>query len=433
MIENYIIIASPNFLALFVNLIKEGITLKVNISCKTSGVLLTCILLSNSVIAADGLLGAQGMKIGSGELYPELTLKTVHDDNLTRSAFNEVESFGLLVSPHLYYEVKNNKNRYFLDNQLTSMTYEGSGQDDYVDNKFQLGYEYTPTKRTFAGIYGEYFKSHDDRGTGQSEGVGALVTTPDKWHHYAIEVNGRYGSEKSKGRAELDLGYVSKDYDNHRSRTFVRDRDDTYAKARFYYRVMPKTSLLLEGRFTDFNYDQDAVGVPTLDSDLYRALVGVTWKSTYKTTGTAAVGYIQKDFDSGQRSDDGDFTWEVGVVWRPKTFSIFTLNTSRDYLETNGFGDFIKEDSIDASWSHQWHKVSPRLSTLVDFKYAEETYPGTATDREDDYWDVGVAVQYKMRRWLEISSGYTYEERDSTINLLDYDRNFFQFSMNVTL
>jgi len=419
--------------AFSLNLTKEGINLDINISGKTSGVLLACVLLSNSVIAEEGLLGIQGKNIGPGSIYPDLTLKTVHDDNITRSAFNEIESFGLLVSPHLNYEIKNNKKRFYIDSMLESMTYEGSGQDDYLDTRLQTGYEYTPTRRTFVGIQGEYFKSHDDRGTGQSEGVGNLVTTPDKWHHYMIEGNGRYGTEKSKGRGELDLGYISKEYDNHRSRTFVRDRDDTYANARFYYRLMPKTSLLIEGRFTDFNYDQDATGIPSLDSDLYRILAGVTWKSTFKTTGTATIGYIQKDFDSGSRDDDGDFTWEVGVEWRPRTYSIFTLNTSRDYLETNGFGDFIKEDSVDAGWTHQWHKVSPRLSSSVDFRYAEDTYPDTGTGREDDYWNVGVAVNYKMRRWLDISGGYTYDERDSNINLLDYDRNFFELSVNVAL
>ena len=407
----------------------QGSILKLN---KLS-VLVACSIFASIAPAADGLLGAQGMKIGTGYLYPDLTLTTVHDDNITRSSVREVESFGLLVSPHLAYESKSHKKRFFIDSLLTSMTYEGSGRDDYVDYHFQTGFEYTPTRRTFAGIHGEYLKSHDDRGSGQSEGLGNLVTTPDKWHHYLVEGNGRYGTEKSKGRGELDLGYVSKEYDNHRFRTFVRDRDDTYANARFYYRIMPKTSLLLEGRFTDFDYDQDAVGVPTLDSDLYRVLAGVTWKSTFKTTGTATIGYIQKDFDSGLRSDDGAFTWEVGVEWRPKTFSIFTLNTSRDFLETNGFGDFIEEDSIDASWSHQWHKLSPRLSTLVDFRYAEDTYPGTATGREDEYLNVGVAVHYKMRRWLDISGGYQYDERDSTIDFLDYERNFFELTMTVTL
>lgn len=399
----------------------------------TTGALLSCLILSNSVSAAEGLLGAQKMKIGSGYLYPDLTLTTVHDDNITRSAFNEQESFGLLVSPHLAYEIKNNKNRYFLDTRLTSMTYEGSGVDDYVDTRFQLGYEYTPTKRIFAGIHGEYFKTHDDRGSGQSEGLGNLVTTPDKWHHYLVEGNGVYGGKKAKGRGELDIGYVSKEYDNHRFRTFVRDRDDAYANGRFYYRIMPKTSLVLEGRTTNYDYDQHAVGDPSLDSRTSRILVGATWESTFKTTGTAAIGYIDKDFNSDRRKDGDDFTWEVGVEWRPKSYSIFNFNTSRDFQETNGAGNFIKHDTIGADWSHQWHKVSPRLSSLVSVSYSEDTFDQLASGREDDYLLVGVAVNYQMRRWLEISGGYTYDERDSTSDLLDYDRNFFELSLNVSL
>jgi len=395
------------------------------LTIKISSVLLTCFALSNSV-SAEGLLGVQGIEIGSGKIYPDLTIKTVHDDNLTSSAFNEVESFGLLVSPHLAYELKSHKKRFFIDSQLTSMTYEGSGVDDYVDLRFQSGYEYTPTKRTFVGIFGEYFKSHDGRGTGQSEGVGDLVTTPDKWHHYRVEGNGRYGIERAKGRGELDIGYVSKEYDNHRTRTFVRDRDDTYANARFFYRIMPKTSLVMEGRITNFNYDQDAVGVASLDSNTYQALFGVTWRATFKTTGIAEIGYISKDFDSARRDNGDGLNWKVGVEWKPKTFSTFNFNTSREYEETDGFGDYIESDSIDASWNHQWHKLSPKLSTLADVSYTENTFPGTLTGREDDLLSLGVAVKYKMRRWLKMGGSYRYDDRDSTINLLSYDRNLFE-------
>ena len=411
------------------NLSSEGINLKI----KISGVLLSCLVLSNSALAADGLLGVQGMEIGAGKIYSDLTIKTVHDDNLTSSAFDEQESFGLLVAPHLAYELKNNKNRYFMDFLLTSMTYEGSGVDDYVDQDYQLGYEYTPTKRIYAGIRGEYLKSHDARGSGQAEGLGTLQTTPDKWHHYLVEGNGAYGGKNAKGRAELDLGYIDKEYDNHRFRTFVRDREDTFANARLYYRIMPKTSLLLEGRFTNYNYDQDAGGVPSLDSNTGRVLVGVTWRSTYKTTGTATIGYIEKNFDSSRRKDGDEFTWEVGVTWKPKTFSTINLYSSRDFDETNGAGNFIQHDTIGADWTHQWHKVSPRLSSLVDFTYSEDSFDQAITGREDDLYSIGVAVNYKMRRWLEISGSYRYDERDSTIDLFDYDRNIFELTANIAL
>ena len=46
---------------------------------------------------------------------------------------------------------------------------------------------------------------------------------------------------------------------------------------------------------------------------------------------------------------------------------------------------------------------------------------------------MGVSVNYKMRRWLELGGGYRYDERDSTINLFDYDRNIFELIATIAL
>lgn len=389
-----------------------------------------CLLLPN-IIFAEGLLGVQGMKIGAGKLYPDITVTTFYDDNLTRASTGEISTFGILVVPHLAYEIKNNKKLYFADYEFTTAFHENSSDDDYTANRVQVGYEYTPTKRIFAGIRGEYLDAIDPRGTGAAEGTGIVPTEPDEWHHYQVEGNLGYGGKKAKGRAEVDLGYVSKKYDNNRSQTFVRDRDDASATGRFYYRIMPKTSLLLEGRYTNTNYDNEQAGVASLDSSTSEILLGVTWRSTFKTTGTAQFGYIDKDFDSDAQPDGDAFAWEVGVEWRPKSFSIFNFNTSRDFDETNGAGNFIETDSIDASWTHQWHKFSPRLSTVVDFSYSEQSF-GTIT-REDDYLNLGISINYKMRRWLQLGGGYRYDERDSTDNDFDYDRNLVELFANIAL
>jgi len=390
---------------------------------KELGVLLVCLLLPN-IIFAEGLLGLQKMKIGAGRFSPDLTIQTFHDDNLTRAPSNEISTLGLLVEPHFAYELKNNKNRYFADYILSAAAHENSSSDDYIDNRFQLGYEYTPTKRIFLGAHGEFFDSRDPRGTGASEGTGVVQVNPDEWHHYLVEGNAVYGGKRAKGRAELDLGYINKSYDNNRTTTFVRDREDTYANARLYYRIMPKTSLVLEGRTTDFSYDQDAAGVASLDSNTSTVLLGVTWKSTFKTTGTAQIGYTEKDFDSSLRTDGDALAWKVGVEWRPKSFSIFNLGTSRDFNETNGAGNFISKDSINASWWHKWHKLSPKFSTLVDISYSEDSFDQDTTGRDDEYLNIGASVNYKMRSWLELGGGYRYDERDSTIATFDYDRNF---------
>jgi polysaccharide biosynthesis protein VpsM len=378
--------------------------------------------LSNFATAAE-LLDGQGFDIAGGKLSPELTVKEFHDDNLTNAAAGEIDTFGTYIAPHLTYELKNNKNRYTLDYLFEAATHYSSHNDDYIDQTVQAGYEYTPTSRISTGIDFEYYNGHDDRGTGAAEGTGAVQSSFDRYHHYRIDGNAAYGAESAKAQFELDLGHVEKDYDNNFAATSVRDREDHYGSARLYYRVMPKTRAVLEGRVTEYKYERDAAGTASLDSTTSRALAGVTWESTYKTTGTAQIGYIQKNFDSGARADGEEITWELGVEWKPKSYITFNLDTSRDFVETNGAGNFTQEDKVTASYAHEW---SSKITTLVDMNYQENTFDQDTTGRSDDLFSAGVSVDYEMRRWLKFGAGYSYDERDSTISSFDYERNIVE-------
>ncbi len=381
---------------------------------------LAVFLLIFSQFSAAELLDGQGIDFAGGKLSPELTVKESHDDNLTNQAGGEIDTFVTTVTPHLTYELKNNKNLYTLDYLVSAATHASSHNDDYIDQTVSGGYEYTPTSKISAGLDFEYFKGHDPRGTGAAEGTGAVQQGFDRYHHYKIEANAAYGAESAKGRFEADIGHIEKDYENNRATTAVRDREDHYGSARLYYRVMPKTRLLFEGRVTEYKYDRDAAGTASLDSTTSRGLLGVVWDTTFKTTGNASIGYIQKNFDASTRKDGEDLTWEVGVEWKPKTYSTFTLDTSRDFSETNGAGNFTKSDSISVGYSHEW---SSKISTLVSVDYTENSFDQDTTGRSDDLFKFGASIDYEMRRWLSLGAGYTYDERDSTINSFDYKRN----------
>lgn len=377
------------------------------------------ILVSSQGIKAE-LLDGQGIDFAGGKLSPELTVKELHDDNLTSQAGGEIQTFITVVQPHLTYELKNNKNRFTADYLFEAGTHYSSHTDDYIDQTVSGGYEYTPTSKITTGIDYEYYIGHDPRGTGAAEGTGAVQQGFDRYRHHKIDANASYGAESAKGRFEIDLGHIEKDYFNNRATTAVRDREDHYGSARLFYRVMPKTRLLLEGRVTEYKYERDAAGTASLDSTTSRGLVGVTWDTTFKTTGTAQIGYIEKNFDADSRKDGGDLTWEVGVEWKPKTYATFTLNTSRDFTETNGAGNFTSTDKISVGYTHNW---SERISTQLSLDYSEDSFDQDTTGRSDDKLNIGASVDYEMRRWLKLGAGYTYDERDSTINSFDYIRN----------
>lgn len=393
----------------------------------TAGTALSLFLFSP--LATAELLDGKGIDFAGGKLSPKLTVKEFHDDNLTSAPSGEVDSFGTLVQPNLTYELKNNKHRYTLDYLFSAATHYSSHNDDYVDQTVSADYEFTPTSKITLGVDTEYYRGHDPRGTGGAEGTGVVQNSFDRYHHYQVDANGAYGAKSSKAQFEVDMGHIAKDYDNNASATTVRNREDLYATSRLYYRVMPKTQMVLEARVKEFHYDQDAVGTASLDSTDTRVLVGVKWDKTYKTTGTAQVGYVQKNFDSTSRVDGQDFTWEVGVEWKPRTYSTFNLNTSRDFSETAGAGNFTSTDKITAGWKHDWSK---QLSTNLNMDYSEASFDQDTTGRSDESLNVTASVDYEMRRWLKFGAGYTYSERDSTLNSFDFERNQVEAFATVT-
>ena len=404
--------------------------MKLKLNSKGISVLvaLAAFLLNSSYLQAQQ--DAAGVAMGSGYVFPGLDLTFLHDDNLTNADVNEIDTFGWKVEPSLLYEQTSNRSRFAADWRLDAGFYEDSSEDDYVDNFVSGIFEYQPTNRFSSALKADFKDSHDPRGTGRAEGelVGAQQDF-DEWHSFGVEGNLSYGLEEGKARLEGDVGYTTKEYDNNRASTFVRDRDDTYGAARFFYRLAPNTDFVLEGRLADHTYDQTATGVASLDSFVYRVLAGVTWEATAKTTGYVKAGYIEKDFDDGTREDGDDFTWEIGITWEPRSYSIVNLSSSRDFQETNGAGNFIQKDNfITADWTHYWQE---RLSTTVNFSYTEDTFDPTT--REDKLTNAGVKLNYELRRWLTVSGGYRYDERNSNSNAFDYERNIFELMVSITL
>ena len=224
------------------------------------------------------------------------------------------------------------------------------------------------------------------------------------------------------------MGFITKEYDNNRTATATRDRDDTSGAARLFYRIAPKTSLVVEGRITNYEYQTGSPLAPGLDSFDYNILAGITWEALNKTTGAIKVGSKDKDFDDAARQDGDAFNWEVEIVWSPRTYSIVTLSTSRDFNETNGTGNFIESDTYSVNWSHYW---TEHVSTTVDFTYIEDTFDPTT--RADDKINVGILLNYDIRNWLTLSGGYRYDERDSNRSAFDYERNIFLISTTISL
>ena len=315
-----------------------------------------------------------------------------------------------------------------LDFLLDAGYFEASTKDNYLDHRWRANFDYNPTSRVFASAFTEYLSSHDGRGKGRAEGgTGITQASQDEWHQWGIGGKFDYGAPTARGRLEFETGYLNKRYDTNRAFTFSRDRDDYYGAARFFYRIRPKTSLVFEGRTTAFDYTTDAAGVPSLDGIDTVLLTGVTWQATYKTTGFAKIGYNFRTFASDQRDTQSGLDWDVGVDWKPRSYSTVRLETSKSITETNGTGDAINSSNILLSWEHQWQD---RFSTRLNFGYQNSTFePAT---REDNTYLMGASANYAFRRWLSLGAGFRHQTSDSTDKKFGFDQNVLEMTLGLT-
>jgi polysaccharide biosynthesis protein VpsM len=376
----------------------------------------------------DGYDLGGGLTIGPGYLKPGVKLGLQYDDNLTHSATDQIGTFINVISPHVSYLIPGKTLKINLDTKLEAGFHEADSVDNYVDSRIYGSADYQPTSRIYTQLAGEFRTGHDGRGTGRAEGgLGVTQDSPDEWHRWGMGGKFGYGALTAKGRVELETEYISKRYDTNRDVTFVRDLDETNGTARFFYRIRPKTYLLFEGRASGVNYQEDAPGIPSLDSLTTRQLFGVTWLATFKTTGFLKLGRINKNFASSRRTDEDGFTWEVGVDWRPRTYSTVTLKTSQDFVETDGTGDAGDLKQISIGWDHRWRS---RLSTNLELLYGQETFsPDT---REDKIYQASAKVKYDFRRWLNLESGYRFTNLDSTNDVFNFNQNVFEITADFT-
>jgi hypothetical protein len=368
-----------------------------------------------------------GRRIGIGFLLPDVTISSGYNDNLTTDPNNIIDTFYTRIEPHSSYIIGDRVHRIDLDLLLDAGFYEASSKDNYVDHRWRASYDYNPTSRIFASAFAEYLGSHDGRGRGRAEGgPGITQNTLDEWHRWGLGGQFAYGAQSAQGRLEFEASYLDKTYDTNRAFTFSRDLEEYKGTARFFYRIRPKTFLVFEGTAIEHDYTRDVVGTPTLDGTTTSFLTGVTWRATYKTTGFAKIGYNFRTFDSDQRNSESGLDWEIGMDWKPRSYSTVHLESSSTIAESNGTGNAINQSNILLSWQHYWRE---RFNTRLELGYQNSTFD--PDPREDNGYLMGIRANYAFRRWLNLSTGFRHTTLDSTDAVFGYDQNIVDVTVDL--
>jgi len=386
------------------------------------------------MLVAPETVALEPANLQAGPVYitPTIETRISYTDNLFRSPDDE-ESTGISeIKPRVQAWLQDGLNTYSLAYELADYRYFDSSDDDFTDHIFHLDVHQEFNVRNTANLFAEYSMGHEERGTGLAEtGLSRQIfDEPLKLNRAIFGGNYTYGSESATGRVKLAARAIDHDYQNFDRYTRFRDRELYDYAGTFFWKVAPKTDLLLEARYTDVQYARTNAADPlgSLDSEEYNYFLGVSWEATAKTTGSLRLGAFDRQYDSGERGNDNGFSWEVDVSYLPRSYSVFTLESRRYTQETNGLGNAVDTRDAKLSWGHHWNS---RAQTLLALGAGVEDYSGSS--RKDDIYGVDAQFTYAMRRWVDLGLGYRYEDRSSSNQSFDYQRNYFYLEAGLSL
>ncbi|NBA96529.1 outer membrane beta-barrel protein [Pseudomonas sp. R5(2019)] len=360
----------------------------------------------------------QSVKLSDGLTFtPTLKVSERYDDNFRAVEDSEESSWITGITPTFVLGAEGRKSAYALTYLANSDIFHSSHTDDNTDHHLtaDAGFEFDARNRLKLNT--GYHKVEET--TSEDQNI-----ENDKYSTSNLGGVYTYGAESARTQVDFGAKYQELRYQNGNHLNADKERDTTALSSTFYYRVAPKTRALVEARHTEYDY----VSNDRLNSNNVALLGGLTLDATAKTSGTVKIGGEKKRFDDSSIDDKSGGMWEVGVSWKPRTYSTFNLKTRRGLDEGQDNASAIESQSTTLSWKHEW---LDRLSSDFSYTYSDKEYQDIKRDDKIDTF--GLGLTYEMRRWLDVGVGYKYSENDSSAPNESFERNIYTLSLTASL
>lgn len=399
--------------------------------------------LSTSALAID----PQNIRVSDGVFFtPTLMLEERHDSNIHQTKNSRKSSWITTVEPSFKLSLDRAKSAHQLKYRVKSENYHSSNSSNHMSHHITAdsGFEFNSRNRL---LLNAGYHRMEDAATEELYLGNRLKNT--KWNSKNIGGEYTFGANTARTQVKFAADYDELRYDNGgraangQRINSNRERDTASGRITGYYEVAPKTKLLLEGRYADYDYKSDN----NQDSKNKALLAGVTWDATAKTTGTVKIGREKKDYKNSYNSDVSTGMWEAGLDWAPVSYSTFKLKTRRGFEEANNFDyteaeaagldymDYMdhvtssyKTEDTSLAWKHQW---MDRLYSEVEYRRLDRKYQNISRDDKIDQY--GLGLTYQARRWLDVGLGVSHRDNNSSVSDFSYKRNVYALTFNASL
>lgn len=357
-------------------------------------------------------------------VIPSIKINYKHDDNITNAKTHTQASNVIEIMPSLGIEGEKYNNKFTLGYQAKKTLYSGYADLNYTDHLFVSSLSRDISNRHRFALSYDFNIGHDAVNTGISEG-NEQITTPTGFYAQSVQVNYSYGSRTASAILAPRLGFNNKRYagDGH-NKVEQANFDEYNYGLTLYYNMAASLKLLLDVSNTTTDYTDVNTDKGSSNHLLY---TGIDWDLSGKTQGTLKVGYESINFADITKKSQTNPSWDIGISWFPKTYSIFTVNTSQKITNAITGSNSIDTNTASINWEHTWRY---NLSSSLTYSHLAEKYQQSM--REDRSYAINIAFYYQFKYWLALGLSYEYKEKSSSDSRLEYDKSIYGLTSTIT-
>ncbi|WP_207478451.1 outer membrane beta-barrel protein [Arenibaculum pallidiluteum] len=369
-----------------------------------------------------------GIRAGSFLIFPQVEAGVTWDSNVFASEDNSESDFLLELSPSV--TARNESGVHFL--QLRA----GADIGRYVDQSSEKYIDF------LANAAGRYDIARETRLSGELgvRGDHEAGGDPDSPTDRAEPVDYRVGLAQIGLRQGFNRFAVSaggsveyRDYDDVRRRDGLdadqdfRDRTIYATTLRGSYELQPGIETFVRGTYdwTRYRLEERA----QRDSTGWEIAVGSDFDLTGLLTGSAYVGYEQRDYDNDLLEDPSGISAGVRLDWAVTQLTSVTGEVTRKLEETTSLTVSARERTLLRLGVD--HELLRNLILNGTAGVRRDDFQGST--REDDYLLVGAGATYLMNRNVYVRGGWDFITRDSNTAGNDYDRHLVTLRLGTRL
>jgi len=368
--------------------------------------------------------------LDSFKLTSNLSENIEFNDNIFTTRENTQSDLISRTTAKGVLESRTRKSALKFEGDLNAGVYKNNPDDNYIDYSTTGSYSTLLSQRSKAFVGLGYFKHHEDRGEGSTDGaVGTSLAEPVEFESLVARGIYERGTKRTRARLVADAKIDQLRTSNFQDVSAIRDRDRdiTAIVGTAFYNWSQRMSFLVELRHQDIEY-VSSTDTDSLNSTQTRYAVGAEWLATRKTAGSIRVGLQDKNFETRTEADQSNVSWDAVVEWTPRPRTEVIFETLSDTEESDGFGTARDRTDYKVTWKQKW---TPRISSSTALQAGETEYQEEM--RTDKLSLINAELNYSINASSNASIKLTYLDNSSNVTEFNFDRSQIQVGLDMEL